>query len=261
MQRRLFMGLLSGAGAALGGFAAPSSSEPNRTRFYAVETFYLKNGTQPARIHEHFSKVAIPAIRERHDGPVIALEALVAPHMPQVAIIIGFRSLEQMWTLHTALGKSKDFSRKYQQWQAGPEPPFESQSKSLLEAADYSPDLENDKAPRKARRVFELRQYHSPTWAQLQALHERFAGPEIKIFHRCGIHPVFYTSTLIGSNMPNLTYLIPFESLDAREKAWNAFAADPEWIQIRKESIDRHGQISSVIQISLYQATPYSPVG
>ena len=93
------------------------------------------------------------------------------------------------------------------------------------------------------------------------ALHERFAGRVIRIFHRCGIHPVLYTSTLIGPNMPHLTYLIPFESLDAREKAWNAFGADPEWIKVRKDSIDKHGQISSVIQISLYKATPYSPVG
>jgi hypothetical protein len=260
MERRSFVGLLTGAGAALTGFAAPAS-DSKKAQFYAVETFYLKNGTQPARIHDHFSKVAIPAIREHHSGPVIALESLVAPHMPQVALIIGFHSLDEMWNLHTSLGKNKELGRKYEEWQTGPEPPFESQSNVLLEAAGYSPELENDKEPRKTQRVFELRQYHSPTWAQLQALHERFAGPEIKIFHRVGVHPVFYTSTLIGPNLPNLTYLIPFENLDAREKAWNAFGADPEWIKVRKESIDKHGQISSIIQISLYKATPYSPVG
>jgi hypothetical protein len=102
--------------------------------------------------------------------------------------------------------------------------------------------------------------YHSPTWRQLKALHERFAGPEIKIFHRVGVHPLLYSSTLIGPNMPNLTYLIPFENLAAREKAWDAFGADPDWITARKESIEKHGQISSVIQISLFKATAYSPV-
>jgi hypothetical protein len=60
--------------------------------------------------------------------------------------------------------------------------------------------------------------------------------------------------------MPNLTYVIPFENLAAREKAWDAFGADPEWIKVRKESIDKHGQISSVMQISLYRATAYSPI-
>jgi hypothetical protein len=30
------------------------------------------------------------------------------------------------------------------------------------------------------------------------------------------------------SNMPNLTYLIPFDSLGAREKAWDTFQANPD---------------------------------
>jgi hypothetical protein len=94
----------------------------------------------------------------------------------------------------------------------------------------------------------------------LTALHERFSGPEIKIFHRTGIHPLFYSSTVFGPAIPNLTYLIPFDNLAEREKAWAAFGGDPEWTKVRAESIAKHGQISSIIQISLYKAAPYSPV-
>jgi hypothetical protein len=57
-----------------------------------------------------------------------------------------------------------------------------------------------------------------------------------------------------------LTYLIPFDNLAAREKAWNAFSADEEWTRVRQESINRSGQISAVMQISLYRAMPYSPI-
>ena len=129
----------------------------------------------------------------------------------------------------------------------------------LLEASPYSPEIAVPDKPGSPR-VFELRTYHSPTARQLKALHERFAGAEIKIFHRVGVHPLLYTSTIFGADRPNLTYLIPFDTLAAREKAWNAFAADEEWIRVRKESIDRAGQISSVIRMSLYRATPYSPI-
>jgi hypothetical protein len=130
----------------------------------------------------------------------------------------------------------------------------------LVEAADYSPEIVPDAEPRKTSRIFELRVYHSPTRRQLRALHERFSSAEIKIFHRSGIHPILYSQTVIGPNMPNLTYLTPFENLAAREKAWEAFGADPEWAKVRKESVDKHGQISNVIQISLFRATAYSPV-
>ena len=61
-------------------------------------------------------------------------------------------------------------------------------------------------------------------------------------------------------HVKSLTYLIPFDNLAAREKAWDAFSADPEWVKVRKESIDRYGQISSVSQISIFKAAAYSPV-
>ena len=35
--------------------------------------------------------------------------------------------------------------------------------------------------------------------------------------------------------------------------------ADPEWVQVRRESIEKGGQISRQSQISLWRATPYSP--
>jgi hypothetical protein len=129
---------------------------------------------------------------------------------------------------------------------------------AVVEAADYSPEIKPDATT--PPRIFELRVYHSPTWRQLASLHERFRGPEIKIFHRSGIHPILYGSTVIGPNIPNLTYLIPFTDLAAREKAWAAFGADPDWQKVRQESIAKAGEIVSQIQVSLYKATAYSPV-
>ena len=105
-----------------------------------------------------------------------------------------------------------------------------------------------------------IKQVSGPSHRDDRARQSISPGPEIKLFHRFQINPILYSSTLIGPNMPNLTYLIPFESLAHRESAWTAFAADPEWIKLRKESIDKHGQMSAVQNISLWKATDYSPV-
>jgi hypothetical protein len=229
-----------------------------RTRFYVLEQYFLENGTQPGRIHDFFAKALLPAMERIHKGPKIFLEALMAPHMPQVAAVFGVESCEQIWSVSRALFADKEFNRAFDQWESG-EPPFISTSATLLEAAPYSPEIAIPEKPGTPR-IFELRTYHSPTARQLKALHERFAGAEIKIFHRVGVRPLLYTSTVFGADRPNLTYLIPFDTLAAREKAWNAFAADEEWIRVRKESIDRGGQISSVMRMSLYRATLYSPI-
>jgi len=140
------------------------------------------------------------------------------------------------------------------------EAPYVSTTSSLLEATGYSPEIVAPVKPPAAPRVFELRVYHSPTSTQLRALHERFAGPETKIFHRCGIHPILYGSTVIGENMPNLTYLTPFDSLAAREKAWAAFGADPEWVKTRQESVQKYGQITAINSLAIYRAAAYSPI-
>jgi hypothetical protein len=231
-----------------------------RTKIYTLQNFYLKSGTQASRNHEFFSKAFLPALSEIHAGPKIVLEALVAPHMPQLALILGFRSLEAFQEVGRELWKQEKLQKAVEALESGPEPPYEHYSVSLLEATDYSPEIVPLTPPPKAPRIFELRTYHSPTWRQLKALHERFAGPEIKIFHRSGVHPLLYSSTVVGPNMPNLTYLIPFDNLAAREKAWAAFGADEEWKKVRAESIAQHGQISSVIQMWLFRAAPYSPV-
>jgi len=231
-----------------------------RTGFYVLETFYLQQGAQVERMRDYFSKLALPALQKaRHNGPVIFLESLIAPHMPQMVALYGFQSLDEMWGVHTRIHQDPELVKNFEQWDSG-EPAFDQQSSIILQAADYSPEIVTPPEPPKVSRVFELRVYHSPTWRQLKALHERFAGPEIQIFHRVGVNPILYSSTMFGPNMPNLTYLIPFESLAAREKAWDAFGADPEWIKVRKESIDKYGQVSAVIQISLFKSATFSPI-
>jgi hypothetical protein len=256
LDRRHF---LEGLPALLPAGLAASAEEGRKTRFYVFEQYFLEQGTQPGRIHDFFSKALLPTMERIHKGPKIFLEAVMAPHLPQVAAIFGLESCDQVWSIAKGLFSDKEFNRAFDQWESG-EPPYVSASASLLEATDYSPEIVAPEKPPAAPRVFELRTYHSPTSRQAKALHERFAGAEIKIFHRTGVHPIFYTSTVFGANRPNLTYLIPFDTLAAREKAWNAFGADEEWNRVRKESIDRSGQISSVMQISLYRAMPYSPI-
>jgi hypothetical protein len=242
---------------ASGGLAAGSAE---KRRVFILEQYFFKNGTQPGRFEEYAAKAALPALKRYHSGPKIFLTALTASHMPHAAVIMGFQSLDELWSVREKITKDAELAKALESWESHPEQPYEHFSTSLLEATDYCPEIISEAEPRKSPRIFELRTYHSPTWRQLAALHERFAGAEIKIFHRVGVNPILYSSTVVGANMPNLTYVIPFENLAAREKAWDAFGADPEWIKVRKESIDKHGQISSVMQISLYRAALYSPI-
>ena len=87
------MGLMGGIGSLPLSGSAQSAGEAGKTRIYLLETFYLKNGTQPGRIHEYLGKAALPALSKVHSGPKIVLEGLVVPHTPQVMLILGFQSI------------------------------------------------------------------------------------------------------------------------------------------------------------------------
>jgi hypothetical protein len=255
LDRRRFLGGLP----ALVPSAVVAADEPARTRFYVLEQYFLEQGAQPTRIHDFFSKALLPAMERVHKGPRIFLESVIAPHMPQVVAIFGVQSCDQIWNISRAIFADKDFLKAFDQWEAG-EAPYISASAALLEATEFSPEIVAPEKPPAAPRIFEIRTYHSPTARQAKLLHERFAGAEIKIFHRSGVNPILYGSTVFGANRPNLTYVIPFDTLAAREKAWAAFGADEEWVRVRKESVDRGGQLSIVQNMSLFRATPYSPI-
>jgi NIPSNAP len=253
MKRRNFLGALGALGMTQ---AATPPAKP--TRFYALEQFKMRSGTQPARLHEFFSQSMLPALNKIHSGPKIFLNAEISSHMPQAALIAGYSSLEELGDVRAKMNSDEAILKKWTSLEAGA-PIFDTLDSSILEAAAFSPEI-NPSAAGAAARVFEMRVYHTPSARQLQGLHERFSQAEIGIFHRVGIQPVLYASTIVGPDQPNLVYLIPFADLGAREKAWNAFGADQEWQKVRKESLDKYGPIPDVIQMSLWRATAYSPV-
>ncbi|MBI2684735.1 MAG: NIPSNAP family protein [Acidobacteria bacterium] len=228
------------------------------SRLYTFEQYFLKNSSQGGRLHAWLEEAWLPAYKRLTGGTAaLVMDAIVAEQVPQVAVVAEWDSYAQWQETRAAMRADADMRAALAYWEDHAEPPYEHFTQSLLEATPYSPAL----APggEKAR-VFELRVYHAPAYRQLRALHDRFEGPEIPIFHRCGIHPALYTSALFGPWMPNLIYFTPFDSLGAREAAWAKFMADEEWVRVRTESVAEHGQINAFFKVALYRAAGYSPV-
>lgn len=76
---------------------------------------------------------------------------------------------------------------------------------------------------------------------------------------RHGIEQAVFFTTLIGSSKQSLTYLLKWESLAERERKWNAFASDPEWVAARAAS-EAEAIIVDRIENSFLSPTAYSSV-
>lgn len=72
LNRRHFAGALAGLAATQTMSPAMSPAEPTqRTKFYLMETYQLRQGTQLARLGDWLSHAYLPRLSKIHNGPQI----------------------------------------------------------------------------------------------------------------------------------------------------------------------------------------------
>ena len=101
-----------------------------------------------------------------------------------------------------------------------------------------------------------------PTTPNLVMTHQmlnRFANITLKLWDKHGIKQAGFFTTLVGESNMELTYFLQWESLADREKKWNAFQADPEWLAKRAET-EKDGAIVANVMNQFLIPTPYSSV-
>lgn len=106
--------------------------------------------------------------------------------------------------------------------------------------------------------IYELRIYHCVP-GKLPALLDRFATATLRIWERHGIRQAGFWTTLVGESNHDLTYLLAWESMTERERKWNAFSTDPEWIAKRAET-EKDGAIVQTLSNQFLQPTSFSSV-
>lgn len=106
--------------------------------------------------------------------------------------------------------------------------------------------------------LYELRVYDCCP-GRLPALLNRFQNTTLKLFEKHGIRQGGFWTTVIGGHNHRLTYFVVWESLAERERKWNAFQADPEWIQKRAES-EKDGPIVANVLSEILTPTAFSSV-
>jgi len=132
---------------------------------------------------------------------------------------------------------------------------------SLLRGFETMPQVDvPSSAPNRPPRTFELRTYEANNQTASKRKVKMFDDAEIAIFRRCGMLPVFFGETLIGQNLPNLTYMLAYDDMTARDKAWRTFGADPEWQKLRAQPGLTDPEIVSNIRNAILRPLPFSPI-
>jgi hypothetical protein len=106
--------------------------------------------------------------------------------------------------------------------------------------------------------IHELRIYHCAP-GRLPALLKRFAEITLPLWDRHGIRQAGFWTVEIGATNHDLYYLLEWENLAEREQKWNAFQADPEWIE-KRAGTEASGPIVAEITNHILKPTAFSAV-
>ncbi len=106
--------------------------------------------------------------------------------------------------------------------------------------------------------LYEMRTYDCVP-GRLPALLKRFDTITLKLWQKHGIRQAGFFTTAIGESNQQLIYFLVWDSLADREKKWNGFATDPEWLAARAET-EKDGAIVASVSNQILQPTSFSSV-
>ncbi|MGH9342289.1 MAG: NIPSNAP family protein [Terriglobia bacterium] len=270
MERRKFLAsslaastLVAGTSVFSNAEAGPVPGDPSGREYYELRHYRLRSGPQ-ARLTGNFLRDALlPALSRLAIGPVGVFNQLIGPENPSVYVLMPSSSLKTLVTVEASLAQDSTYQQAAEPFLNAPaeSPPFVRMESKLMIAFEGRPQLTlPPQTAARGPRVFELRTYESPSVRDHIRKVEMFHHGEFDIFAASGFYPVFYGDTVIGSRMPNLTYMLAFDSLDDRNRLWQAFQTAPAWKKLTGSSRYNYESIVTNVTNLIVDPAPYSQI-
>jgi hypothetical protein len=260
MQRRHFLSSVA-ASAIISPLA--KTAESGAREYYELRKYKLHSGPQQKLTNQYLAEALIPALNRLGMKPVGAFNLYLGPETPTVYVLIPGTSLETLVSSESRLLHDDEYMKAGEPFltAAPTQLPFDNMESSLMVAFEGWPKLVvPPPTAQKGARVFQLRTYYSPNIRDHQRKVEMFHSGEFEIFRRAGFWEVFYGDKLIGNQLPNLTYMLSFPTLEEMDAKWKAFSSDPEWKKLSSSPKYSFEPIVTNIDNLILNPTSYSQI-
>jgi hypothetical protein len=235
---------------------------PVERDFYELRHYQLQ--TEQVELTNRFlSDALIPAVNRLGIAPVGVFDTVIGPESPSIHVLLASPSLMTLATLEAKLASDAAYQEAGKDFLDAPaqSPAYVRIESTLMVAFEGRPRITVPPATAAHQpRAFELRTYESPSDRDHRRKVEMFHHGEFDIFVQAGFHPVFYGDKLIGTRMPNLTYMLAFDSLDERSRLWNAFSSSPAWTRLTSSQRYAFEPIVTNVTNLILSPTSYSQI-
>ncbi len=242
--------------------AAGADSAGGNREYFEFRQYRLHVGSKKKLVGDFLRKVGIPAMNRVGIGPVGVFNAMYGPSSPTLYVLLVHKSLETVANSASLLMADDEYRKAGADFVNASlsEPGYVRMESSLMVAFKDMPQLRVPKQKLEdERRIFELRTYESHSIKAGKKKIEMFnEGGEIAVFNKTALAPVFFGETIVGPQMPNLTYMLVFDDLTDRDAKWKVFGGNPEWKKLRSNPAYKD-TVSNITDIILKPA-PYSQI-
>jgi hypothetical protein len=239
---------------------ASAFAQKSEQIYYEIIQYQVINNSQMDKLESYWKDAAIPAFNRIGIDLIGVFKPKFGAHGSDLFVVIPHNSIQS----YTAAWDKISTDEQYQKIGANfinrpkEDAVFFRYNTSLLKAFSQMPKPEvPEHIKGKSGRIFEMRTYESHSKHDAKMKIEMFnEGGEIAVFRETGLHPVLFGETLAGAAMPNLVYILGFESMTERDINWDKFGKSEGWKNIK--DIAKYKTTVSAITDVILEPTSYS---
>ncbi|VAX42152.1 hypothetical protein MNBD_PLANCTO02-2246, partial [hydrothermal vent metagenome] len=229
--------------------------------FYELRIYRIQNTKKQKLVSNYIEKGLVPALNRMGITRVGVFTLYEETKDFSIFMLIPYSTIEQFTSLNDKLEIDRKYQKDAKEYHSQPlkDPAYTRIQSTFMKAFSGMPVIEMPtQTKEKKPRLFELRTYESHTTDAARRKVDMFNSGEIDIMRDVKMGPLFYGETLIGDDVPNLTYMLSADNMAANKKAWKSFLAHPEWDRMKK--IDKYKETVSKITKWFLVPTEYSQI-
>jgi hypothetical protein len=208
------------------------AADAGQPQYFELRVYSTKSDQQQKLVSDYWQNAAVPAYNRMGIQPIGVFTELEDSPTNKIYVLIPCDSLEVFGAIPGRLAADAAYEAAASSYMALPKssPAYERIESSLNVAFESMkklapPPSAADKAPW----IFELRTYQSPSESKGINKVQMFNSGEVPLMQQVGLSPVFFGQALVGSQMPNLVYMVSGQNTDEHKKHWQDFFNAPEW--------------------------------
>jgi hypothetical protein len=242
-------------------FPTIASAAEQARQYYELRVYTTKSDKQQKQIIDYWQNAAVPAYNRLGSKPIGVFTPIEDSPTNKIYVLIPFDSLTAAAEAPTKLAADTAYQKAAEEFMAIPknDPAYVRFDSSLLAAMKGFPKIAAQPGAADHKPwIFELRTYLSHNEAKGANKVEMFEAGEIDIMKEIGLNPVFFSQSILGSQLPNLVYMVSGENMDDYKKVWKGFGPHPKWKQMSGDP--KWKDNVSAIQSVFLKRTPASQI-